>query len=116
MRKIVVLLGACIVSAGCSTPESVESAGTSAWDVTFQDGKPVSVKIRDGKEKADVRFKVDMTTGKAEYSATDVRAFDGQEFAAQLGAIQANEQGQTIRDIAPQAIPAIVDLVREALQ
>ena len=112
MKAILALSGVLAVCAGCSTPGAVETAGTSEWDVQFQDGKPQSVKIRDGKEKADVRFTVDMQNGTATYSATDVRAFDGQKFAADLGAIQANEQGQTLRDVAPDAISNIVDLVR----
>ncbi len=116
MIRMIALLAVGIVCAGCGTPDSVNTAGTSQWDVTFRDGKPDRVRIRDGKEKADVRFKVDLATGKAEYSATDVKAFDGQALAAELAKVQANEQGQTLREIAPQAIPAIVDLVREALQ
>ncbi len=119
MKKTSALLAVLVAFAmsGCTTPESVDQAGLSDWRVEFtEDGRPKSIRIKDGKEKADVTFKVDLQTGKAEYSATDVKAFDGQALAAELAKVQANEQGQTLREIAPQAIPAIVDLVREALQ
>lgn len=118
MRKIIAPLAvtAAFAMSACTTPESVESAGLSDWQVEFtNDGKPKSFRIKDGKEKANVSFSVDLQSGRAEYSATDVRAFDGQAFAAEVAKVQANEQGQTLRDVAPGAINGIVDLAKSWL-
>lgn len=115
MKRNFALSVVVVACASCTTPESVENAGLSDWRIDFEDGKPKSVRIIDGKEKADVTFEVDLNAGKASYSASDVRAFDGQKFAADVAKVQANEQGQTIREIAPGAIDGIVDLVRTYL-
>lgn len=116
MPRIIALLLVGIACASCSTPESVQRGGISDWTVEFsEEGKPTKVRILDGKEKADISFKVDLETGKAEYRASDVKAFDAIRFAAELGAIQANEQGQTLREVAPGAISEIVALARAYL-
>lgn len=107
------LLAATVVCVGCTVPASIETAGTSDWTVEFNpDGTPKRVKIIDGKEKANVSFDVDLTTGKASYSATDVRAFDGQAFAADVAKVLAEEQGKTVREVSPSLVQAIVDVAR----
>ena len=115
MKQIIAPLAVTAVFAmsACTTPESVENAGLTQWEVDFtDDGKPKRIRITDGKEKSDVTFSADLTTGRAEYSAKDVKAFDGQAFAAEVAKVQANEQGQTLREVAPGAIDAIVDLAK----
>lgn len=80
-------------------------AGITDWAVEFNDetGKIESVRIIDGKEKADVSFKVDMEARVAEYEAKDVDAFEGQDKRAQVEKVLAEKYGE--------AAPGILDAI-----
>lgn len=85
-------------------------AGVTDWEVSFNEetGQVEHARIIDGKEKADVAFKVDLKAGTATYSAKEVKAFDGQAFRAELEKVLAQEYGGA----APGVIDSIIKLIK----
>ena len=112
--KIVIALIALLGLSACagSIPGVSQQgrAGVSDWSVDFdpETGNVDDVRIIDGKEKANIAFKVDLKSGVAEYSATDVKAFDGQKARAALEA--------EISDDIKEAFPGLIDGIVRALE
>lgn len=100
----------------CSTQQY---AGLTTFELTTKtkcDGPSLAecistIKYIDGKEKAAVNTEVDLVKGKFAYTASDVKAFDGQALRAAVDKTLIETAGQT----APQIADAIVRAVMGAM-
>ena len=104
-----IMLSGC--AAGVALPSSNQQgrAGVSDWEISFnpETGNVEDVRIIDGKEKADVNFKVDLKSGTAEYSAKDVDAFEGQKARAAVE--------QALYENGIPILPGLVDSIVKAI-
>lgn len=102
MRRFFIV-AAFLILGGCVGP--ARDAGLTRVEVTYSDtGKLSGITYVDGKEKKDVTLKFEGGGIKAGYSATEVRAFDGQKVAADLQ-----------KQLAAQGVTATVAAVKAAL-
>ncbi len=92
-------------------PAALKDAGVP--DEVYACGVPIArTTYVSGKEVGSLTFirRPDCTV---EVTARDVRAFDAIGFAARAAAIQANEQGQTLREVlTPEALKELVAIAR----
>lgn len=107
MKKSLFAFLPLVLLAGCAGTSAQQNVGLSKWTIDFKDGQPEHVEIIDGKEKANVEFKVDMKKGTASYKATDVSS-------AEVVALRADvekELTQAYGEVAPGIVDSIVDLI-----
>jgi len=84
-------------------PDAVYACGVPVARATYTSGREVG--------SLTVTRRNDCTV---EIAASDVRAFDAIAFAARAAEVQANEQGETVRQIlTPAALKELVAIVRE---
>jgi len=92
-------------------PAALKDAGVP--DAVYACGVPIArATYHSGKEVGSLSFtrRKDCTV---EVSATDVKAFDAIAFAARVAEVQANEQGQTVREVlSPEALRELVAIAR----
>lgn len=112
MRYLIAFLGLLTIG-GCSTQQY---AGLTSLEVTMKpkcDGPTLAecaatIKYIDGKEKANVATDVDLTKGHFAYTASDVKAFDGQALRAAVDKALIETAGQTIPQVADAIVRAVI--------
>lgn len=112
MTRILACL-ALLLLGGCSTQQY---AGLTSLEVTMKpkcDGPTLAecaatIKYIDGKEKANVSTDVDLTKGRFTYTASDVKAFDGQALRAAVDKALIETAGQTIPQVADAIVRAVI--------
>jgi hypothetical protein len=108
MKKILTLLFAAVVLSGCTAFTAQQYAGMNTFDIELgEDGKPMSIKGRFGKESEDVSVSGDLKNGTFAYTAKGNRAFEA--FKTRADAEKALYQMLT--DLGPDVIKGVVDVV-----
>ena len=106
--KIAALALAGLLFAGCTQLPGINKQGHAGItdvkiEFTMVDGKPVLTGARwvDGKEKQNVALRANVEKGTFSYTATNVEAFEGQAFRAEVEKVLAENQGKAVETVAP---------------
>lgn len=90
-------LGGC----GLFMPPTVQNnAGITQVDATFfENGRPQTIKLIDGKQRASSSFSINPKTGEISYAATDVEAFQAHAIRAEVDKAVAETQAAVVKQI-----------------